>query len=331
MIGFQRGDRFSLLLRNFIRVLWIFCLSQQQQRTTTTTTTTMATEATATATATAAASVSRFELDPDKDVSYINLTILDASKTVAAGVKDKLRESNHKMRYFPVVKRIMAKEKVQDKIASKVGKKVTPTMIAKGLSNKMPNLLAYMMHQKAGMKVAAQTVFVEDAYVVIEFQVKHIDSHTLLAKAREGPPDLDADEDLDVPSELIEQWIKGQEEEEEEEGEQQLPPDDSTTTTTTIASSDAEEQSSWKIKIVNLLEYIITRLLPDRHLQRLEHETLPAVVQTKITEQMGAILEYKLGRKQLEAEIAVLSGATQARYFYSNLKTVRERNNKKSK
>lgn len=283
----------------------------------------MATEAKASATA-AAASVSRFELDPDKDVSYINLTILDASKTVAAGVKDKLRESNQKMRYFPVIKRIMAKERVQDKIATKVGQKVTPTMIAKGLSEKMPNLLAHMMHQKAGMKVAARTVFVEDAYVVIEFQVKYINSQTLLAKAREGPPDLDADEDL-VPPEVMEQWVK---EQEEEEGEQQLPPDDSTTAT--IISNDAEKQS-WKIKIVNLLEYIITRLLPDRHLQRLEHETLPAVVQTKITEQMGAILEYKLGRKQLEAEIAVLSSATQARYFYSNLRTVRERNSKKSK
>ena len=268
----------------------------------------------------AAASVSRFELDPDKDVSYINLTILDASKTVAAGVKDKLRESNQNMRYFPVIKRIMAKEKVQDKIASKVGQKVTPTMIAKGLSDKMPHLLAYMMHKKAGMKVAAQTVFVEDAYVVIEFQVKHIDSQTLLAKAREGPPDLDADEDI-VPPEVMEQWIK-----EQEEGEQQLPPDDSTT----IISNDVEKQS-WKIQIVNLLEHIITRLLPDRHLQRLEHETLPAVVQTKITDQMGAILEYKLRRKQLEAEVAVLSSATQARYFYSNLKTVREGNSKKSK
>ena len=268
----------------------------------------------------AAASVSRFELDPDKDVSYINLTILDASKTVAAGVKDKLRESNQNMRYFPVIKRIMAKEKVQDKIASKVGQKVTPTMIAKGLSDKMPHLLAYMMHKKAGMKVAARTVFVEDAYVVIEFQVKHIDSQTLLAKAREGPPDLDADEDI-VPPEVMEQWIK-----EQEEGEQQLPPDDSTT----IISNDVEKQS-WKIQIVNLLEHIITRLLPDRHLQRLEHETLPAVVQTKITDQMGAILEYKLRRKQLEAEVAVLSSATQARYFYSNLKTVREGNSKKSK
>ena len=268
----------------------------------------------------AAASVSRFELDPDKDVSYINLTILDASKTVAAGVKDKLRESNQNMRDFPVIKRIMAKEKVQDKIASKVGQKVTPTMIAKGLSDKMPHLLAYMMHKKAGMKVAARTVFVEDAYVVIEFQVKHIDSQTLLAKAREGPPDLDADEDI-VPPEVMEQWIK-----EQEEGEQQLPPDDSTT----IISNDVEKQS-WKIQIVNLLEHIITRLLPDRHLQRLEHETLPAVVQTKITDQMGAILEYKLRRKQLEAEVAVLSSATQARYFYSNLKTVREGNSKKSK
>ena len=321
MVGIQKGDCFSLLLRNFIRVLWIFCVFQQP------TTTTMATEAKA---ATTAASVSRFELDPDKDVSYINLTILDASKTVAAGVKDKLSESSRKMKYFPVVKRIMAREKVQDKIASKVGQKVTPTMIAKGLSDKMPNLLAYMMHQKTGMKVAAQTVFVEDAYVVIEFQVKHINSQKLLAKAREGPPDLDADEDLDVPPEVMEQWIKEQEKKEDqeaEEGTQQLRPDDDST----ITSSGAEEQSSWKIKIVNFLEYIITRLLPDHHLQHLEHETLPAVVQTKITEQMGAILEYKLGRKQLEAEIAVLSGATQARYFYSNLKTVREKNSKKSK
>lgn len=280
------------------------------------------------ATAAVEASVARFELDPDKGVSYINLTVLDASKTVAMGVKDRLREGNRKIP-FPVVRRIMAKEKVQDRIASKVGQKVTPTMVAQGLSEKMPNLLMYAMHQKFGMKIAAQTVFAEDAYVVIEFQVKHIDSQTLLAKVKEGPPDLDEDEDLDVSPEVMEKWIK-----EQEDGERKLSRADSSgggsISNSDIINSDTGVQS-WKATIVNMLEYVITKLLPDRQRQSLEHKKLPAIVQTKITEQMGAILEYKLAKKQLEAEIAVLSDATQARYFYSNLKTVREWNGKKAK
>jgi hypothetical protein len=272
------------------------------------------------------ATVSLFEVDPNKDVSYINLTLLDASKTIATTVKEKLQEKNAKIR-FPMVRKILAKEGVQDKIASAAGKKVKPSMIAKELAKLMPKLLMYMIDQKVGMKIAAKTVFVEEAYVVIEFQVKYVDTKKFYDKMKEGPPDIETMEMEMVPAEVMDAWMKEQEE-------LQLPPspqpadDGAASNSNTANDVDVESRTTqtWSEWLVSPLRYVQEGLVESMGSVQtsLESKTLPPVVQSKITEQMGAIMETKLKQKHLEAEVAVLPGEAQARYFYSNLEAIRE-------
>lgn len=268
-----------------------------------------------------AAKASPFQVDPEKDVSYINLTLLDASKTIETSVKEMLSERLPKVR-FPVAKRFLSKERVQDKLAAVAAKKVKPSLIAKQLQDQMPKLLMYTMHQKMGMKVAARTVFCEGAYLVIEFQVKHVDSQKLLAKIQEGVPADGGTDDLDmeVPAEVLDAWMNEMEQEALEgpllkEGPEPEPPAD------TSATSNGWTWSGW---IAAQSEYVITKLLPDDYKQGLEQDTMPPLVQTKITEEMGAMMQTKMEQKHLVSEIAVLPAAAQARYFFANLEAVRE-------
>ena len=59
------------------------------------------------------------------------------------------------------------KERVANKAAKFAASKVKKEAIASGLSEYLPKLLMYKMYHEAGMKVAAQTVFVEDSFVVM--------------------------------------------------------------------------------------------------------------------------------------------------------------------
>ncbi len=269
----------------------------------------------------ATAGVSTLEVDPDKDVSYINMTLLDASKTIETTVKEKLKENNDKIR-FPMVRRFLAKDSIQSSIASSVSKKVTPSMVAKGLSKQMPKLLMYIMHKKIGMTLAAKTVFLEDAYIVIEFQIKHVDTQMLLAKIQEGMPDPDDidDKEMEVPAEVLDAWMKEMEGQELPSESEAPPPED----TTTNSNNSNSQGWSWSAWIAAQSEYAITQLLPEGYKKGLEHETMPSFVQKKITEEMGAMMAKKMEKKLLEAEIAVLPAETQARYFYSNLESLRE-------
>lgn len=264
-----------------------------------------------------------FAIDPDKDVSYINMTLLNASRAVEEGVKGKLKEKASTMTKFPLVRKAVSKERVQNKLATGLSSKVKPSMIAKGMADKVPKLLSYKMHETVGMKVAARTVFIEDAYLVIEFQVRYVDSQKLLAKVKEGPPDDGAmdDEDMDVDNAVLDEWIKEQQRSEEingEENPQRVSADDDG------AGTDGGDQGCWRVRIADMLEHIITHLLPDRTRDSLEHDKLPAVVQKKITEEMQAIMEKKLAQKHLEAEISVLPSKFQSRYFFENLSVIRE-------
>ena len=273
----------------------------------------------------AAKKVSPLEVDPDKDVSYINMTLLDASKTIETTVKDKLGGSVGNIR-FPMVKRFLSKESVQNKIAVVASKRVKPSMVAKGLADQMPKLLMYMIHQKIGMTLAAKTVFVEDAYLVIEFQVKKVDTQKLLAKIQEGIPEdggMD-DEDLEVPPEVMEAWMKEMEQDTIDVTTKEAAPEEGPQPERSSSSSSW----SWSGWIAAQSEYVITQLLPENTKKGLEQDTMPPLVQTKITEEMGTLMAKKLAEKQLETEIAVLSSDTQARYFYSNLAAVRDRQKK---
>ena len=266
-----------------------------------------------------------FEADPLKDVSYINLTLLDASRAIETGVKDKLKEKTDSIR-FPMARKILKRDKAQDRLASFAAKTVKPAMLAKELSKMMPKLMMYMMHQKIGMKIAAKTIFVEDAYLVVEFQIKYVDTQKLLAKVQETaesgetPDDLD-DEEL-PEKEVIEAWI------EEMKAEAAADPseiDSSVERSASTSSTASNSPQTWTGWIAGHMEYMTTDLLPTRYKESLENDSLPNTVQTKITDMMGGMMEKKLAEKELEAEIAVLNSESQARYFFTNLEAVRER------
>ncbi len=267
--------------------------------------------------------VGPLEVDPDKDVSYINITLL----SIETNIKEIVKESNQKVR-FPMVQKFLAKDSVQNKLASSLSKIVTPSMVAKGMSEQWPKLLMYVLHQKIGMTVAVKTIFVEDAYIVLEFQVKHVDTQKMiLAQIQQGIPKdggMD-DEDLEVPTEILDAWIQ------EMEG-QELPVVETTAeaaesiTRCTVTWTTAPNNQGWDwfAWIAAQFEYAITQLK-----KILEHDTMPAAVQKNMTETMGAIVVHDLEKELLEAEIAVLPSETQARYFFANLERVRDRKKEK--
>ena len=262
-----------------------------------------------------------FEIDPAKDVSYINLTILDATKAVEMGAKEKLKEKTDSIR-FPMVRKILQKDAVQKKIAKIAAKKVKPSLIAKQLESIMPKILMYMMYHKIGMKVAAKSTFCEDSYLVVEFQVKHVDTQKLLAKIKEGKPDEAEEMDMEVPPEVLDAWIQDMEAAQGDDPSTPVKAPLVEPSSSGSSSSGTETFLGW---IAGHLEYVAQELLPTGYKESLEHDSLPNTVQSKITDEMGAMMEKKLAQKELEAEIAVLHSASQARYFYSNLEVVRER------
>ena len=256
--------------------------------------------------------------DPTKAVSYINLTILDASTAVKNMVRMKMNGGK-----FPAPSKL--KERVAERVATAAANKVPPSAVAKGMSTKLPKILMYKLNEKLGLQLAAQTVFVEDVYVVMQFQVQYVDSSKLLAKLKETPPENDDDES--VASAVVDAWIEEQKEtlSNLDEIPDQLP------LAEIVTAGEEGTGEGWKTTLVNFLEMIITKIIPDRAKQNLEEERLPAIVQQKITEEMQNMMEQKLAKKSLVADIAVLPETQQARYFFSNLNEVRERQMLKKK
>ena len=103
--------------------------------------------------------------DSDKSVAYVNFTIIDASDAIYNAVHAKVREKQDQFGVAVVPKKF--KERVANKAAKFAASKVKKEAIASGLSEYLPKLLMYKMYHEAGMKVAAQTVFVEDSFVVM--------------------------------------------------------------------------------------------------------------------------------------------------------------------
>jgi hypothetical protein len=307
-----------------------------------------------------------FDIDLEKDVSYINLTILDASQAVEAMVKEKLAEKSiNNSKFFSSIIRPPEKfrNKVHDKIASAVANNIPVSSIAKGLAESMPKLLMYKIATKTGMKLAAETVFVEDSYVVIQFQIQYVDSQKLIGliksksktssssgSAEEVNDDDDDDDDsIDPDPKVIDEWIQEQKELGLEGGSEffydDYGDDNKEGDTTSNSNSNSNSNNNinnnhninnsnskdWKMWIVDCLEWAIQQLLPDRTVKNLEHDHLPAILQTKITEQMQSMMELKLAKKNLEADILVLPSKDQSRYFFSNLITVRNRQEQKEK
>jgi hypothetical protein len=305
-----------------------------------------------------------FDIDPEKDVSYINLTILDASQAVEAMVKEKIAETEqNNSKFFSLIRPPEKfRNKVNDKIASAVANNVPVSTIAKSLAESMPKILMYKIATKTGMRLAAETVFVEDSFVVIQFQVQYVDSQKLLGlikskskttsfssggadEVNDDDDDDDDDDSVDPDPKVVDEWIQEQKELGLEGGSEFFYDDDTDNkegaTTTTVGNGSSSSSSNinnsnskgWKEWIVDCLEWAIQQLLPfrDRAVKNLEHDHLPAILQTKITEQMQSMMELKLAKKNLEADISVLPSKDQSRYFYSNLTTVRNHQEQKEK
>lgn len=257
--------------------------------------------------------------DPNKAVSYINLTILDASTAVKNMVRKKMNTGK-----CPAPTKL--KERVAERVATVAANKVPPSAVAKGMSTKLPKMLMYQLNEKLGLQLAAQTVFVEDAYVVMQFQVQYVDSSKLLAKLIESQPPENDDDDS-VASAVLDAWI-----EEQKEALSNLDEiSDQPPLAEIVPVGKAGTAEGWKVMLVNFLEMIITKIIPERARQKIEEERLPAIVQQKITSEMQNMTEQKLAKKSLVADIAVLPETEQARYFFSNLKAIRERQMVKKK
>jgi len=252
--------------------------------------------------------------DSEKGVSYINLTILDASEAVHSMVKQKIQETQAN-KPGPA----SFKNHVADKVARAVASQVPASTITAKLSDKLPKMLMYQMHHKLNMKLAAQTVFVEDSYAVMQIQVQYVDATKLLAQAAVAETQDDDDDDS-VATAVLDEWLQ-------EQANLPIPPSSRVPSQLEIPSAESagEPAKNWKEGLANWLEWVITKLLPDRAVRSLEHDRLPALVQSMITKNMRAMMEKKLTDKKLQADIAVLDSVSEARYFFSNLRAVRER------
>jgi hypothetical protein len=274
--------------------------------------------------------------DPDKALAYINLTILDASEAVYSMVHSKIREKQAKM---PGPERF--KKKVAKSVAKAASNRVPPSTIAKQLSTKLPKKLMYMMYQKTGMKMAAQTVFVEDAFVVMQLQVQYVDSVRLLSSAKEktnskkedDDDNNGDDDDESVATQVLDDWI-------EEQSQLMTEEMESAFVTTTVETEQKKKSDffecfkgggSIKEVVINILEWILIRMGGTQMHQSLEEKHLPALVQSKITENMQEMMAKKLESKSLKAETVVLSEVQEARYFFNQLQKVRSQESASSK
>ena len=271
--------------------------------------------------------------DPDKAVTFINLTIVDASESVYDAVHEKMI-SQAKKQFVPKA----LQKKVAKRVARTAANHVPPRVIAEKLAQKLPKTLMYKMYHKIGMQCAAQTVFVEDSFVVVQLQVQYVDSGRLLKTAKEKAEnsvkedsrtgenipasddemdDNDEDDDESVATKVLDEWIEEQENLAHEESQSPF--------VTSVVSNQATEAplKSWAVMLIACLEWIISRFLPVKIHRELEANYLPALVQSNITATMTSMMSKKLAQKSLKAESVVLSQDLEARYFFKQLQKIR--------
>mmetsp|Transcript_10496 Transcript_10496/g.29000 ORF Transcript_10496/g.29000 Transcript_10496/m.29000 type:complete len:175 (-) Transcript_10496:1601-2125(-) len=168
----------------------------------------------------------------------------------------------------------------------------------------------------------------------MQIQVQHVDSATILAKMKEEQNTTSEngndEDDESVATQVLDEWIDEQTKQ-VIEGEPLSQSDklalDQADKAQSLQSETSGKEKTLTVKdhIVTFLEWILTQLLPESAVETLESDKLPVLVQRKLTENMQTMMEQKLESKQLKADVAVLDEAAQARYFYQNLKSVRER------
>lgn len=268
-----------------------------------------------------------YKADATKCTSYINLTVCDASDAVYNQVYSKVSATQTS---FPGPKKF--KEKVAHAMAKTASTKVPKSVIVKAMAEKLPKMLMYKLHSKMGMRLAAQAVYREDNFVVIQIQVQYVDSKRLLAKAKEdmgksqpeGEEEDDDSDDESVATAVLDEWIAEQKNLAQEEQESPF------VTNSKLEEEEEQEEIVWSLKnwrevIVMVLAWILTKLIPCTVTRDLEESKLPSLIQAQITSNMKDMLDQKLSKMELHADTAVLGEADQARYFFSHLQDLRSR------
>lgn len=253
------------------------------------------------------------EEDPSKALTFINVTLTDTSEAVFKMVHEKISNSQKKM---PTPAKF--KEKVATRLAKTAANKIPPSAIAKKMAETFPKMLMYKMNTETGMQVAAQTVFVEDCFFVIQIQVQQVDLNRLVQSMGEEKSD---DDDDSVAPDVLEAWIEDQKKLAKEEKESNF-------VTGVVTSSANEKTSEWSDGFLGFVEWLVSRVLPVTVHKVLEEDKLPSLVQAKLSDKMQTMLEKKLADKGMGAEIAVLGHEAQARYFFPQLQHVRGKEGK---
>ena len=277
--------------------------------------------------------------DPTKSMAYINLTLLDASDAVYQMVHSKMQQKQSRLPGPQAINNF-----VSNKVAKAASRNIPPSKIAEQLSKKLPKKLMYMMYHETGMKLAAQTVFVEDSYVVMQLQVQYVDSMRLLSKAKEGPElkgeeekqesrndsgnASGEDDEASVSTQVLDEWI-------EEQSQLIAEEENSLFVASSMTVPAAQKKiglldcfknaTSIREVVVGILEWVLCILGGTKIHRSLEERHLPSLVQSKITENMQSMMTKKLESKSLKADIAVLSETEQARYFYKHLQELRNK------
>lgn len=250
-----------------------------------------------------------------KKATFINVTIRDASEAVYGKVHSALGHLNVAPKVLPKLK-----GKVANKIAKAASKRVPPSKIANQLAEFLPKMLMYQMYHKNGMTISAQTMFIEDAYIVIQLQILKVDANHLLQDTVESNSDSDDGSSVSssVSMKVVDGWLR-----EQQEVLQHAEDKPATSSDPKERTSTAPSASNWYQSIFGYL--------PEETKSHIEAETLPQLVQSKLTERMQSLLLKQLESKQLTAEIAVLPEEEQARYFFPYLQQMRKRKVKSGK
>ncbi|CAB9524951.1 expressed unknown protein [Seminavis robusta] len=264
------------------------------------------------------------EEDSSKKLTYVNITITDASEGVYKMVHSKVSETH---KNFIGTKKF--KEKVAHTVARTASNSVPKKEIVKKLAGKVPKMLMYQMHHKMGMRIAAQNVYREDNYAVFQIQVQYVDSKRMLATAKEEmrssqsenatkSEEEEMDDDDSVATAVLDEWIAEQKNLVQEEQESAF---------VTEALNEEEENQlnwyNWRELFVLFLTWLLHKLMPVTITRNLEENRLPALIQSQISSKLKEMLDKKLKSKSMKAETAVLGEEEQARYFFAQLQKIR--------
>jgi hypothetical protein len=268
---------------------------------------------------------------------YVNVTILDASDAVYRKVYSTLHEKLSRTKFIPGP---VVKTKLANAIAGGAASTVSPNLIAKKMSIKIPKVLMYQLGRK-GLKLHAETVFLELNYFVIQLQIQHADPLVLAqsladdqqkekeqmnqkaTQRAQSENDTDVTDDVgdddSVASAVIDAWLEEQDKLDTEEATSPF-----VVTSRLDAKVDAVNNTllSRSTALVRCLKWLKS-FISERYRVYLESNYLPNLMQAKISAKVDENLSKKLKDKCIVAETEVLLEDRQARYFYNQLYHIR--------